>query len=259
MKIRMPKSGILAVLAVLVAVLAVPPDLLASSLKRSREGEKLYQKGKYQEALSAFSDAQMEDPGSRILQYNISNTHYRMNNYDEALKSYQGAAASPDLAIREKAFYNLGNTAYRQGKLDEAIQWYQRALELDPNDEDAKFNLEFVRDELRRRIEEAKKNQQQQQGGEGEQQQQQQPQGGQQGEPEKKGEEKEKQQAQGAEGEKKEQEQAGAAGAEGEKEEQLTKEAAEQWLGTLEEDQKQFLQKQAREGLGRPRNPEKDW
>jgi tetratricopeptide (TPR) repeat protein len=59
--------------------------------------------------------------------------------------------------------YNLGNSAYRQGRLEEAVELYKRALELDPDDRDAKFNLEFVRDEIRRRHEEAKNRQQQQQ------------------------------------------------------------------------------------------------
>ena len=39
---------------------------------------------------------------------------------------------------------------------------YQAALAADPDDADAKFNLEFVRDEIRRRMEEAKKRQEQQ-------------------------------------------------------------------------------------------------
>jgi Ca-activated chloride channel family protein len=242
-------------------------DLHASARSRSREAEKLYQKGKYQEAVSAFSDAQMEDPGSSILQYNLSNSKYRMNNYDEAYKSYQGAAGSMDLKLKEKALYNLGNTAFRQGKLDEAIEWYQKALEIDPNDQDAKFNIEFVRDEIRRRVEEAKKNPQQQQpqpqpGGQpSEKQQKQEGEGpGQEPKPKPGDEQKEGRMTspENKEGQKNTDQQ--AAGVDGKKDEKgLDRQAAEQWLGTLDEDQKDFLKKQAREGYANPRNPEKDW
>lgn len=41
-------------------------------------------------------------------------------------------------------YYNLGNTYYRMGKLGKAIVYYERALRLDPTNEDARTNLEFV-------------------------------------------------------------------------------------------------------------------
>ena len=47
--------------------------------------------------------------------------------------------------------------------MERAIEHYQKALELNPEDQDAKYNLEFVRDEIRRRMEEAQKRQEQQQ------------------------------------------------------------------------------------------------
>ncbi|MCX5868094.1 MAG: tetratricopeptide repeat protein [Proteobacteria bacterium] len=247
-------------------LLAFNSDLFASARSRAREAEKFYKNQKYQEAISAFSDAQMDDPGNNILQYNLSNAKYRINNYEEAYKSYQGAAGSPDLKLREKAFYNLGNAAYRQGKLDEAIEWYQKALELDPNDQDAKFNIEFVRDEIRRRVEEAKKNAQQQQpqqNQQGNKEQQRQQQGSGQGQEKPPPAEEMKKEGQAAspenrEGQKKPEEQAGGSG--GKKDEKgLDRQAAEQWLGTLEEDQRDFQRKQVREGIARPRNPDKDW
>ena len=255
----------LAGLIVPIILLTLSSDLYASALSRSREAEKLYQKGKYQEAISAFSDAQMEDPGSNILQYNLSNSKYRMNNYEEAYKSYQGAAGSKDLKLKEKALFNLGNTAYKQGKLDEAIEWYQKALEIDPNDQDAKFNIEFVRDEIRRRVEEAKKNAQQQQnqpqqGGQSSEKREKQDKEGQGQEPQPGDMKKEGQMTspENKEGQKNPEKQ--ASGFEGKKDEKgLDRQAAEQWLGTLEEDQKDFLKKQAREGISRPRNPDKDW
>jgi len=153
---------------------AIPANsgLLPSS--KAKNARKFYDGEEYDQALSSFLDAQIDSPEDALLHYNIANTYYRMNNYEEASKNYQSAAvAAKDIALEEKAYYNLGNCSYRMGKLDEAITWYQKALELNPDDEDAKYNLEFVREEIKRRINQAKEKQEDQDKmGEGENQKQ---------------------------------------------------------------------------------------
>jgi Ca-activated chloride channel family protein len=91
----------------------------------------------------------------------MANSYYKMGQYEESQKLFESLTKSQDLKLAEKSFYNLGNTAYRQGRLKEAVEYYQEALKLDPTDEDVKFNLEFVRKEIKRRLEENQKQQQQ--------------------------------------------------------------------------------------------------
>jgi Ca-activated chloride channel family protein len=107
-----------------------------------------------------------------------------MRNYEEADRAFFGATLSTDESLRGEALYNLGNSAFRQGRLEEAVELFKAALEIDPDDEDAKFNLEFVRDEIRRRHEEAQKRQEEQQQQDQQQQQQQEQQEGGEGEQE---------------------------------------------------------------------------
>ncbi|MEZ4271015.1 MAG: tetratricopeptide repeat protein [Myxococcota bacterium] len=118
-----------------------------------------YAKGLYEQALQGFTDLQVDRPEDPALMLNIGNAHHAMKNYKAAEKAFTQAATRGDKNIRAEALYSLGNVAYRQGKLDVAIQRYQSALELNPEDQDAKFNLEFVRNEVRRRHEENKKRQ----------------------------------------------------------------------------------------------------
>lgn len=116
-----------------------------------------YAGGDYSKALEKFLKAQVEDPSNTELRYNLGNTYYKLGDYANAEKMFLQAAGSQDQKISQKSFYNLGNVAFKQGKLQEALEYYKKALELEPDDEDARHNLEFVRDEIKRRLEEMKK------------------------------------------------------------------------------------------------------
>jgi Ca-activated chloride channel family protein len=146
-------------------VLLVPVCCGAATLHETvQKGADLYAQGKYDEALTAFVDGQIEYPEDAQLKYNIASSKYMMKNYEEALKGYLDAAATArDARLEEKALFNAGNALYRQGKLEEAIEYYKKALELDPSDTDAQHNIEFVREEIKRRMNEAKDTQKKQQ------------------------------------------------------------------------------------------------
>jgi len=122
-----------------------------------------YRDGDYETALAGFIDQQVERPDHLGVALNVGSAYYEMKNYAEAEKAFSGAAFSAESERQAEAFYNLGNTAFRQGKLEQAVELYKASLEKNPDDADAKFNVEFVRDEIRRRHEEAQKRQNQQQ------------------------------------------------------------------------------------------------
>jgi Ca-activated chloride channel family protein len=102
------------------------------------------------------------------LGYNHGVTAYRSNDFMTAATAFEQATASVDRTLQERAYYNLGNTNYRLGETDptkaqalweQAVKHYKAALALNPKDEDAKFNHEFVK----KKLEELKKQQEQQQ------------------------------------------------------------------------------------------------
>ncbi|MEM7354582.1 MAG: tetratricopeptide repeat protein [Acidobacteriota bacterium] len=152
-----------------------------------------YDAGAYQQALQGFVDQQVENPENPEVALNLGSVHYQMKNFEEADRAFSQAALSADDTVRSQGLYNLGNSAFRQGRLEEAVELFKAVLDINPDDEDAKYNLEFVRDEIRRRHEEAKKRQEEQQ----QQQQDQQQQGDQQQDQQQQGDQQQDQQQQG--------------------------------------------------------------
>ncbi len=125
--------------------------LLASAVQadvdrgKTNQGIKAFQEGQWDEALKYFQDAQLDDPTDPVGHYNLAEALYKKKRFEDALKEYQKALGTEDPQLREKVYYNLGNTYFNLNKYQEAIQSYIKALDLNPDDQDAKHNLEYVR------------------------------------------------------------------------------------------------------------------
>ncbi|MCX4264018.1 MAG: tetratricopeptide repeat protein [Muribaculaceae bacterium] len=76
---------------------------------------------------------------------------YAKEDYGRAATLYEQSIASEGQS--STAWYNLGNAYFRRDNLGKAVVCYQRALKLDPTNEDARQNLEFVRSRIQDRPE----------------------------------------------------------------------------------------------------------
>ena len=275
------RAGMLAVLGIILIPLG--PAQGESLYSTMEKGSNLYEQGSYDEALKSFVDAQIESPENPRVKYNVASTHYQMKNYEEAIKSFQDVAAtSRDIELEEQSLYNTGNCLYRQGKLEEALEYYKKALDLDPHDQDAKYNLEFVREEIKKRLNQAKQREQEQQNegkaGEEDKQQPQQERQPQQEQQEQQERQEQQEQAQQREQDQKQQqekekeqptaggqqqpsppenEQQGAAEQQAQ-ERQMSEEEAENWLRSVKEGKRDYTKQEKESATGSYR-PAKDW
>lgn len=156
----------------------------ASARKKVQQGNNSYKKKMYEKALEKYRDAQIDSPESKPVYFNLANSMYKMGKYEEAMEEYEKSTYSKDTELQAKAYYNMGNSLYRQGKLPEAILYYKKALEINPDDEDAKYNIEYIQKKIKEMMDKQKGQQQGQQD-----QQQQQKQGEEEQEDKKKGKE----------------------------------------------------------------------
>ena len=116
----------------------------AQSAKESIiKGNKSYKENNYDAAENAYRDALKNSDTNVTASYNLGNVLYRKNNTEEAVKSYDMVIAhSPNNAVKQEAFYNKGVAYQKAKKLPECITAYKNALILNPNDEDARQNLQ---------------------------------------------------------------------------------------------------------------------
>ncbi len=121
------------------------------------KGNEAYKNNNYDAAENSYRDALKIDDNDPTASYNLGNTLFRKNNTDETVQSYDNTVKnSTDNVTKEKAYYNKGVAYQRAKKLPECINAYQNALMLNPQDEDARQNLQ-------RALMEQKKQQQQDQ------------------------------------------------------------------------------------------------
>ncbi len=126
--------------------------LLSCGTERAQlvKGQQLYDKGQYKEAFLAWDNV-LKQQGGAPVQFNAANALYRMRQYSDAAKAWRQAINADD-QLREDGYFNIGNAFVRDAEdanllsdhLTHAIEAYEAALQIDPNDKDAKWNLEIA-------------------------------------------------------------------------------------------------------------------
>ena len=101
----------------------------------------------YGQAL-AESAATTENSVNAAVAYNLANTHYRQEEYEQAQVALQAALPAADAELTAKGHYNIGNALYSSEQYEGAAEAYKEVLRLEPADVDAKHNLELALSKL---------------------------------------------------------------------------------------------------------------
>ena len=110
----------------------------------NNSGHEPYLNGDYATALNAYEGAQGRAPEYGEPHYNVGNALYRMEEYGEALRGYDESLRYGESGLRSRGFFNRGNASFQTQQYVQAIEAYKEVLRMNPDDLDAKHNLELA-------------------------------------------------------------------------------------------------------------------
>jgi len=105
----------------------------------------------------AYRRALQIKPDDFHWQFNLADAIYKQKKSDQAATEFEKLADKTDKPIEKASvFHNLGNSLLTQKKFDPSIDAYKKALRINPNDPETKYNLAYA---MKMKKEEEKKKQ----------------------------------------------------------------------------------------------------
>jgi len=151
----------------------VREDLLGPVKILLNEGNELFEKKKYKEALVKYEEIKEKIPEFYQINLNIGNCYYELEDYDSAIPHYQAILEQesensdallslgniylekgelekgmelldklPDKDITSPVtLYNIGTNLFNRGKIEAAAQYYEKAVAMEPSMADAYYQI----------------------------------------------------------------------------------------------------------------------
>ena len=113
------------------------------------EGNTLLDTQVFDEAEMAFRKALSKSPERTEALYNLGNTHFNEQDYEEAKQRYfQTQKFADNNSSKHHAFHNMGNIFMKQKDYAKAVETYKNALRNNPQDEETRYNYAVAKELL---------------------------------------------------------------------------------------------------------------
>ena len=110
------------------------------------EGNRQFEKKNYEASSSKYMAAVKLNDKDFTAHYNLANSLYKREKYEEAQAEYQKAQAlAQTLPDKSAALYNLGNSYMQTNNHEKAAEFYKQALKQDPYNETIRKNYEIAK------------------------------------------------------------------------------------------------------------------
>jgi Ca-activated chloride channel homolog len=144
-------------------LLLVPLAMMGQQERKYiRKGNRLYEKEKYAGSETQYHRAEGIDKPVPDASFNVGDALYKQKKYSEASENYDEAISSyKDPLKQAEAYYNQGNSLLKDKKFKESIEAYINSLKITPDNMNAKYNLAYAQNQLKKQQDEQKKQQDQ--------------------------------------------------------------------------------------------------
>ena len=107
-----------------------------------RQGNKLFRSGDYPNAEVAYRKAIEKNPKNPQAVYNLGNALMAQKKDSAAVVQFESASKLETNPLRKaKAYHNMGVVCQSHKMYGEAIEAYKKAIRLNPNDDETRYNL----------------------------------------------------------------------------------------------------------------------
>src|SRR5579875_367862 len=106
-------------------------------------GNQYYKQAQFDLAETQYRKALQLDSKNTTAQYNLANALQKQKKYDDAIKVLDALSASLKSGeLKSAVYYNEGVANTKNQDLDASIELYKKAIRINPNDGEARENLE---------------------------------------------------------------------------------------------------------------------
>ncbi|MGQ0738130.1 MAG: tetratricopeptide repeat protein [Bacteroidota bacterium] len=142
----------------LLLLAAISSGQSSEAEKFIRAGNDFYKKQEYSKAAAEYGKALQAYPDNTTAKFNQANTLYKQDQKVEAVQVFNSLGReTEEKELKSKSFYNKGVILSQQKNLEESIEAYKSALRNNPEDKEARENLQKALLELKKKTPPPKK------------------------------------------------------------------------------------------------------
>lgn len=127
-------------------IISISSSLLSNAQNATQSmlrGNQYYRQSQFEEAEKQYRKALEYNPKHEKAKYNLANALQKQKKFAEAVLLLQElGATTKDKSLQSAAYYNQGVAQSKVKSLELSIESYKKSLRLNPNDKEARENLE---------------------------------------------------------------------------------------------------------------------
>ena len=119
--------------------------ILLNFILSQDKGLDFYNNQEFEAAKTYYESILQKSSSNSEAHLGRGSSSFQLGDFTTAKDAFEESLESGDNSIKSKALYNLGNILYKNEKSEDALAFYRKAIELNPNDKEAKYNYELLK------------------------------------------------------------------------------------------------------------------